>query len=129
MIEGGLIEPRRQWRTGYARLRLGLSCRSWKARENHSATQTHQPLAAGEDDAWPSFVFVFRLVHMKILCNRGLPSSQFPFAALVGNIVACTSGNCHDSQCGLIAALCHEHCAVGNENVFHVVELAEAVDD
>src|SRR5256884_264901 len=74
---------------------------------------------------------LFRDSPMNIFCprNRGLDSLQIPLAVLVGNVVACARGNRHDRERGLIATLGYEHCAVGNENVFHVVELAEAIDD
>jgi len=46
---------------------------------------------------------------------------------LVDDVVAGARGNRHDCECRLVAALGYEHCPVGDENVFHVVELAEAV--
>ena len=48
---------------------------------------------------------------------------------LVDDVVAGARGNRHDCECRLVAALGYEHCPVGDENVFHVVQLAEAVDD
>src|SRR5438105_2561949 len=66
---------------------------------------------------------------MIFLWNLVDRASQGSPAIFVGDVVARARGNRHDGKCGLIAALRHEHCAVRDENVFQVVELAEAVDD
>src|ERR1700730_14949403 len=133
MIQGGLIQARWQWRANSVQLLTELSRCTPNAGKNHSAPQTHQPLTAGEAGAGLPFVnFLFSVVHMKrprsARRNSGIPASQIAFAVLVRDVVASARGNRHDGERGLVATRCDEHGAVSDENVFHVVELTEAVD-
>src|SRR5215472_15511042 len=54
--------------------------------------------------------------------------SQVPLAALVGDIIPGPRGDRHNRKRWLVAALRDKDCPVCDEDVFCIVELAEAVD-